>query len=304
MTLADWLNSCAEAYREFGLRTGASISANELYIGALRRFGSVWNYGETPYAREWDVLVLLDACRPDALSEVSAEYDFLPESISTAHSPGSQSSEWMENVFTDAYEDEVAETTYVTANPHSSGLDATRFAALDEVWTYGWDRDVQTVPPEAVTDRAISAHRSGADRLIVHYMQPHAPLRGLDAASEADHESLQNSPVKRMQRGEIARDEVWDAYVDTLRWALDSVAVLLENLDAETVVLSADHGEGFGELWCYGHPEGVPLPPVKTVPWVEISATDERTYEPSLTPDDASVDDGDVDERLRNLGYK
>lgn len=302
MTFTDWVKNCAEVYREFGFRTGTSVSVNELYIGVLRRVGNVWNYGQTPYARDWDVLVLLDACRPDALAEVSDEYDFLPETIPTAHSPGSQSAEWMRETFTDDYRNEVRRTTYVTANPHSRRLDASRFETLDEVWTYGWDSDIGTVPPEIVTDRAISAGRSGADPLIVHYMQPHAPFRGLDVASE--HANLQDSPVKRMQRGEIAGDEVWDAYVDTLRWVLDSVEVLLKNLQAEKLVLSADHGEGFGEWWCYGHPEGVPLPPVKTVPWVEVEATDERTHEPTHTPEKTSIDEDDIEKRLENLGYK
>jgi len=56
-------------------------------------------------------------------------------------------------------------------------LDATAFAALDEVWKYAWDDDLGTVPAAAVTDRAVAlARERDPERLVVHYMQPHHPF--------------------------------------------------------------------------------------------------------------------------------
>jgi hypothetical protein len=96
--------------------------------------------------------------------------------------------------------------------------------------------------------------------------------------------------------------EVRELYLDNLRLALRSVERLLENTDAETVAITADHGELFGELGAYGHPEGVPHPNLKKVPWVETTATDERTSDPDV--DIARQESGaEFEEQLRDLGY-
>lgn len=119
------------------------------------------SFEEPIYSRDWDVVVILDACRADSLQTVASEYDWLPESVPTLWSVGGTSTEWMENTFTDAYAEEIAETAYVTANPYSHDhIDESRFAFVDEVWRDGWDHDVGTVPAETVTERAVSAART------------------------------------------------------------------------------------------------------------------------------------------------
>lgn len=47
---------------------------------------------------------------------------------------------------------------------------------------------------------------------------------------------------------------------------LDEVELFLNNINANKVVISSDHGETFGELGFYGHPAGCPHPVVKKVP--------------------------------------
>ncbi|PSP48877.1 hypothetical protein BRC67_12005, partial [Halobacteriales archaeon QH_3_68_24] len=49
-----------------------------------------------------------------------------------------------------------------------------------------------------------------------------------------------------------------EAYLDNLRIVLDEVAVLLENIDADTVAITTDHGEAFGERNFYRHPVACP----------------------------------------------
>jgi hypothetical protein len=103
--------------------------------------------------------------------------------------------------------------------------------------------------------------------------------------------------------GKVTREEGWDAYLDTLRWGLDDVALLLANLDADEVVITADHAELFGEWRLYGHPIRTWVPALLRVPWVRVSATDTGSYEPS----DAVIDENDaadVEEQLRALGYR
>jgi hypothetical protein len=47
----------------------------------------------------------------------------------------------------------------------------------------------------------------------------------------------------------------------------------------------------------------VPLDAVKRVPWVETTATDERTYNPDVE-DLSDADEDEIQDRLEALGYK
>ena len=77
--------------------------------------------------------------------------------------------------------------------------------------------------------------------------------------------------------------------------------MLLENVDAEEVAITADHGNAFGEYTIYGHPEGMLLPCIKQVPWVMISATDQGTYAPTGEYESDKITD--IDDHLEELGY-
>lgn len=303
--LGDWVRrSCARIAEEG--RGGAVDSAHELYGGLWRYLGWRVPRGTNVYEREWDTLVILDACRVDLLREVADEYPFVGD-VDSLESVGSMSEEWMVKTFTDEHVDEVERTAYVTANVFSGRvLSADRFGELDEVWRYAWDDGLGIVPPRPVTDRAIAAARErDPERLVVHYMQPHHPFiaDGTAERFEPDPFGREGEPtvVDALRKGRIPRDEFWAAYRENLRLVLDDVAVLLANHDAETVVLTADHGDALGEWGIYDHPAGCLHPVVKDVPWVETTASDTGAYEPEVEP---SAETPAVSERLERLGYR
>lgn len=168
------------------------------------------------------------------------------------------------------------------------------FMYLDEVAEYGVDPDQGTVPARTITNRAVASGRArDPDWLIAHYMQPHTPYLGNPPDDCPDFADFMS--------GDVSRPQMWEAYLATLRYVLDDVALLLENVDAERVVITADHGEVFGEWGFYGHTIGCPHPAVRRVPWVETTATDEGTHEPAIMPEaDPAFD---RDQHLRDLGY-
>lgn len=289
----------------FGWPGGFQLWLGKLLAQKTRSFA-----GENVYDRDWDVLVILDACRVDLLEEVADEYPFV-RTVDTAGSLGSCTYEWMPATFESAPRSELRETAYVCGNPFSGKyLDADDFAVLDEVWRYAWDDDVGTVPPRPVTDRAVAVGRERSfKRMIVHYMQPHTPFVGspdsppltpANFGGDADDHVLDD--WGRIYTGERAPEEVWSDYRDNLRLVLDDVALLVENLDASELVLTSDHGNAAGEYGIYGHPEGIPLAYLREVPWVRTRATDRHTYEPQIDPEPAATED--VDERLKALGYR
>jgi len=283
------------------------------YLRGLQAVGRRLDYGTNAFDREWDVLVVLDACRADLLRSVAPDVDFL-DRVETVRSVGSSSSEWLENTFAD--HPETPRTVMATGNTWTDRyLDADAFAALDEVWKYAWDDEAGTVPAAAVTDRAVALARGrDPDRLVVHYMQPHHPfvpdpLDGDDGLARTGSHSNEGNPWVSLRRGEVSVERVWNAYEANLRHVLGEVGTLADNVDGR-IAVTADHGNLFGEWGLYGHPMYTPVPALLAVPWATVDGDDEGTREPALEPPEplpvsrVHGDEGETDrDRLRALGY-
>jgi len=301
MTLGDWVEESTSRVRTDGI-SGARESLYEFYVGLCRNAGRRVNYGTNVFEESWDVLVILDACRWDLMQEVVSNYDFIDETMT--YSVASSSEEWMEKTFRKV---DTSNVGYVTANPFSrQKLDPNDFFLLDEVWEYAVDDEVRTVPADAVTDRTIRAHRElNPDCLVAHYMQPHYPFvpnpmdegLPLEDFGGSDHEDVWD----KLRRGKVSREEVWENYRANLEYVLDSVETLLRSVDG-SVVITADHGNLLGEFGLYGHPDYVPVPALKRVPWCRTTAEDDGTYEPVEWTNESGANDRE--ELLRDLGYK
>lgn len=301
-----------------------------LYYTYLSLFFSVtsrYPIGLNVYERDWDLLVVLDACRPDALRAVADEYPFLTD-IETVWSRGSMSEEWMAKTFTTDYQSAVEETALITANrytkpifsqeryPRSNGwapvgwpawdvVDAADFGLFDPVWKYAREDALRQVPPRVLTDHAIRVHREQSqDLMIVHHLQPHHPFIAEAVAEDRAVTEPEANPIHALKEETLAREEVWEWYLDNLRLVLDEVALLLDNVDADRVAITADHGELYGRFGIYGHPCGVPLPHLRRVPWVETTARDTRSHDPENHR--VAVESPSVDRRqqLAELGYR
>ncbi|WP_132057801.1 alkaline phosphatase family protein [Halorussus amylolyticus] len=284
------------------------MATKELFWqGALRVAGKyIWNYGTPIYEQEWDVLVVLDSCRADLMQEVSAEYNFLPDDIPTTNSVGSFTGEWVQKNFSNQYADEMAHTAYVTGNPHSDMTDPNDWAQLSEVWRHYRD-EIGIIHPRVMTDHAIATdRRTDFEQMIVHYMQPHQPFRSLHEFDDAP-ECLPRDIWRHLQLGTVTRDDVWEAYKDNLRWVLDDINLLFEQLDDRRIVITSDHGNALGEWALYGHSRYLPTPQLKRVPWITLPTTETTdTYEPKRTDalDEGSPEDVDIEQQLEALGYR
>jgi hypothetical protein len=353
MAFSDWLSATADRVRTDGL-SGVRRSGYELYLGGLRRALSVSYDPEYVWDRDWDVLLILDACRTDLMLEVADDYDYI-DGVGEFTTAASSTTGWTEANFDDRFETEMATTGYVTGNPnsvnigdhefpdtcecgadvtpnsderHQSGrytcgscetvIDGDRrhpFGEFVEAWRYNWDNDVGTIHPESVTSHAIEMIReTDLDRYIVHYNQPHQPFvddnlgeQTRIAAEGAEKESDASNIWTELEHGAVETDTVWRAYRENLTYVLDSLPLLFENVDAETVAISSDHGNALGELGVYGHPRAtMPLDVLVDVPWIETTAEniDEVDPETLRTDSDDSISEADdVERRLADLGY-
>lgn len=277
---------------------------------------------------DWDNLILLDACRYDAFSEVCSMEGTLESRVSK----GSTSKEFTKKNFADR---ELHDTVIITANPYIGLVEEGTFHAvitlLDE-----WEADVQTVEPATVVESAKGAQGIYSDkRLIVHFMQPHQPYLG-DTAAEirseiedrtADHVGWNNQPRESVDHDvetldgtnqleapthpdlTVTRATVWEAYLETLGIVLEHVRELVEFLDGKTVI-SADHGELLGEKPyllsdpVYGHPGSEWTRTLREVPWFVIPSVTRRTVTSDPPGRHDTVDDSELDRKLEALGYR
>lgn len=288
-------------------KKAASYVVRKLRKRILNSYYVLYDVPEYPIWDDWDLCIVLDACRPDVLAECAPEFEFIPEDVPERRSNASQSKQWMKRNFAPEFSDSLSETTYVSGNPYTSRVDTAGFDSVEEVWSYAWSEELGTQPPEPLTDRAIDIGRNKSPkRLMVHYMQPHFPSIPVDLGSKIDIDQFGQGGgtdiFSRLRQGKLTHDEVWHAYRENCRHVLKSVDVLLKNYDAETAVITADHANAFGEKGIYRHPEDVKTEAVRTVPWVETSAVDHKTHQPK-SYDTASIDKG-VQERLQRLGYR
>lgn len=304
-----YLNRIGGVAREDGLKAATRETQKIIKrITSSVYYDNVQNEPEVIWG-DWEVCIILDACRPDILLELIDEYECLPQSIPTITSVGSTSTEWIEATFDTEYREYINETAYVTGNPYTDKYPRLNdLAFLDEVWRYTWDIDYGTQPPRPLTDRAITVWSEQTPaRLLVHYMQPHFPSIPDPLNSgmklETFGEEWPDRIWDRLEAGDLSVDRVWQAYRENCRYVLDEVELLLHNIDASRVIITADHGNAFGEWGYYGHPNGIPIPALREVPWVETTATDEQTHTPNTYESGKQIDTT-VSDRLSALGYR
>jgi len=275
--------------------------------------------------RDWDYCIVLDACRYDRFEAHYEEY--LEGDLEHQVSPGSSTPEWAYRTFTGSHD-----IAYFSGNPFVNGLgiplDELKWGAscdypwtasdhiehVIDVWQDGWDDDLGTVPPNALA-ASLEEHSDvaeTADRVVLHYMQPHAPYldretggklsmirEGIKAqGAEANggdpgivgrigdairprieaflegRKLAQKAGMwveldKRSVLRSGTRQAAFEHYDRNLEIVLDSVAALVPELDGD-VVVTADHGEAFGEQGVWEHHIETHIPPLIEVPWLEV----------------------------------
>ena len=296
----DHADRLVELYRSGGIRnvargvsTWAVTSPSVKRIRAqATRFG-----GESVWDRDWDVLCILDACRVDLFREVVGKSDAMTSVASTSRT-------WVNRTFGDRELDSIG---YITGNPYWEQLDVDAFGYFHVEGPTVTDFEVETVPPRPLSERAMDVWRRrdelGIDKLVVHFMQPHAPFRSKPEWFERARgtSSWSGNIWDRLRNDEFALEEVWEAYADNLAWVMDDgIDPLIHNCDA-AIALSADHANAIGEWGIYGHPLGCPIRAVREVPWKVIDGTDERTIDPNIHEKETAVD---VEAHLSALGYR
>jgi len=291
--------------------------------------------------RDWDNILVLDACRYDTL----ATLDPFDTTVRRTVSKASQSGEFCEKYFSGR---QFHDTVYVTANPYGAQVDSDVFHDTIPTFDNGTAADGERAivddlgenwAPDLVADTALDAHeRYPNKRLVVHFMQPHAPYYGETARQLRNQlkddglcfwawdEQVEKIDMQRddttvshlleaAQEGYITPDDLKTVYIENLAFVVDYARDLCDELGGKTAITS-DHGEMLGErkrslptrkghLKNYiGHERGVYTMELREVPWVTVERGQRRsvTEEPPVTQ--ADIDETALDDQLQALGYK
>lgn len=278
------------------------------------------NLGRNIYQDDWDICIVLDSARADLFASVAADHP-LVDAEASAWSVGSVTTEWLTNTFSRDYAAEIADTTLISATPHTQtvfedrhwltsqeaspipypanpAVDLDAFDAVHELWRTQTDEH-NVVAPSTMLDATLDAWDSDATRIVSHWMQPHEPFIA-PSARLLGGGATEKNVWQGLQNGDLSKQDVWQSYRATLEYAFDWLDELLCNVDAK-VLITADHGNAFGEVGLYGHPFGWPQPAVRRVPWslVDATATGDYQYQSVLEKEG----DGDRDAQLAALGY-
>jgi len=283
---------------EWGWR-GVPMLASEFFYKQRSRSGTpIWD-------REWDLLIVLDACRPDWLAAIQNEYSFINE-IETISSVASHSEGWIQETFSEQYPEELRECLYISGNPYQSEVNA-HPKRIENARQY---TDYPAPPAHILTDRAVKIARQMTwEKCVVHYMQPHMPFFRCVGESRYNVERIgiggetEVSYYESYLSGDLDFDEFESIWLDNLRHALDEVDILLDNIDAEKVVITADHGQAQGEHFLWNHRKGVAHPSMRKVPWVETTAEDTQGLDPK-TYEKRGHSKQELNEKLGALGYR
>lgn len=279
--------------------------------------------------RDWDNLIILDACRYDAFEEIND----LSGELEALELASSNSSEFVDEYFLrrDHYD-----TVLVTGNPHSPTpsdgvFHDVRFVDVRDVDGEQYPGppvdDASVVPPEDIVSATINAHEEDPQkRIISHFMQPHLPFLG-ERGRELYSKTMSGSTGHRdgVYKGgkswvaldiyravlddefDISSDDIWAAYLENLRIVLDYVDGLVQELDGKTVI-TADHGELLGDrilgLPYFGHPPKIRTPKLNTVPWFTIESETRREVTEDPPGSLETRDDDAREAQLEALGYK
>lgn len=217
------------------------------------------------FEKEWDNLIILDACRYDYYSDVFGD-------VGSRISRGSATPEFIMENF---QEGDFSDIILVTANPQFSDGKFREYAGRDrddvffmvyDLFDTEWDDDFGTVLPADVVRHAKSAEKLYPDkRKIIHFMQPHGPL-----VFERDGE-LGTVGVSDIVDGSISAEGYRERYRESIEYLGQFIEELAQGLSGTTVV-TADHGELLAENNNMDmHPFYLDTRVLREVPWHVIS---------------------------------
>jgi hypothetical protein len=226
------------------------------------------------FERDFDNLIIIDACRHDLFEEVEGKTDYRISKES--HSRGFIRENFSEGDFTDF--------VVVTANPFFEDQIFEQitgrkpydvFYEVFKTFETKWDEEAKTIKPESVIEDLKTAQKLFPNkRKIVWFMQPHYPFVNLQVE---ENNAGMNQRIgeggthiwRECEKGNFLKGDVWRGYKNNLEYVLPFVEESARILNGKNL-LTSDHGNLAGENGLYGHPGKLNVEILRKVPVKEI----------------------------------
>jgi hypothetical protein len=229
------------------------------------------------------------------------------------------------------YDEKYHDTVYITANPNIENFSDKIFHKIYKTYDYRGSPEPRGFFPSKVYDDVIDAfERYPNKRLLIHFMQPHAPYIG--GKAKKLYNELKESHGISIERhakmfdtdltdnvystwhhvaddGYIDNSQLWELYMENLHIGMEQALKTIRKLEGKTLITS-DHGELLGEDSRfglppgYGHPKKVYHEKLRIVPWYIIDSDVRRTTISETPKMSNDINEETVKEHLRALGYK
>jgi hypothetical protein len=242
----------------------------------LRRLSTIGldkvsQHSEDLLEKEFDNLIIIDACRHDLFEEVEGKTDY--RITKESHSRGFIRENFSDGDYTDF--------VVITANPffHEDKFEQLTDRKIHDVFhevfrTFEteWDEEACTVRPESIVKNLRTAQKLFPDkRKIVWFIQPHYPFLNSRLKTKDDLKSYskpgerENNVWIEAEKGKYNQKDLWEPYRKNLEFVLTYVEKCQDILPGDTL-LTSDHGNLVGENGLYGHPLGMKVKGVRKVP--------------------------------------
>jgi len=230
---------------------------------------------------DWDILIVLDACRYDIFKEVVGS-EFFGSVIQEADSEAGCTRGWLDKHFKGSTD--FRDVVYISGNPYINsygiGLKTKEiFYDVFDSWEYRYD-NTDRVEPVGVFLDAKKTLMYARNRVIVHFLQPHYPylfdskkFNPLDLIYKLVPNKIIKKINKVFKRNKINKDntkntisrieetyqlvytdeQIRDAYTNNLISIIPYLKKLISEEKNKKIVVTADHSEYLGENGRYGH---------------------------------------------------
>jgi len=249
----------------------------------------------------WDILLLLDACRFKEFKQYI--HCFIKGGVLIpTKSEGTATGQWLMKTWTNIYPDII----YISGNAYINSKNVKvcnfngkkHFAKIIDVWDYGFDKNTGRVEPEKINQAAYKEiDDDDTYRYVLHYQQPHAPYLFIGTDSTGGfykhrhpfirkmipiklqwlivslHPRIRKIFIKKNKYKKMyerhGNERVRKAYETNLLHVLYEVRKIVDKYPNKNILITADHGERLGEDGKYGH-GGKPNDILTTVPFYYI----------------------------------
>ena len=284
---------------------------------------------------DWDNLIILDACRYDVFLEVMCNFDGISGSMDYRITKASRSKQFYQKNFDSM---EFYDTILITANANVEHISDHFFKTVK---TYGLEKRYNESSaskymgfwPDIVSEESIRQHKEHPDKkLVIHFMQPHAPFISETAIEEYEKIRDQHDVgVKRAdlmfksrpefddrlktvsthveswyglrREGYISQQLLENLYAENINLVLKYVRNIINLVDGKTIITS-DHGEFLGENGRFGHPPYFGGNEVRQVPWFTVENLSRRMVSFESPVGSTKISTNIVNNNLKALGYK